>query len=94
MNGTEVLLEFCKQAEKEANQQRFHYFEDVSTGNDSRQAIVTTLNDLISAKRITSGDGSCQALGNMSDVSTRLFFQRTGFASSSNNQGVLMRNPT
>lgn len=94
MDGTEALLEFCKQAEKEANQQRTHYFEDVSTGNNSRQAIVTTLDDLISAKRITSGDGSCQALGNMSDESIRCFFQHTGFASSSNSQGGLMRNPT
>ncbi|KAJ5033066.1 hypothetical protein NUH16_003196 [Penicillium rubens] len=94
MDGTKALLEFCKQAEKEANQQRTHYFEDVSTGNNSRQAIVTTLDDLISAKRITSGDGSCQALGNMSDESIRCFFQHTGFASSSNSQGGLMRNPT
>lgn len=74
LNGTEALLEFGKQAEKIANQQRTHYFEDVSTGNNSRQAIVTTLDDLISAKCMTSGDSSFQALGNMSDESIQYFF--------------------
>lgn len=77
-SGTEALLEFCKRAEEDAKQPRTHYFEDVSTGDNSRQAIVTTLEDLISAKRIKSGDGSYQALGQMSNESVQTVFHRGG----------------
>ncbi|KAJ5173410.1 hypothetical protein N7492_006003 [Penicillium capsulatum] len=76
LNGTEALLEFCKRAEEEANRPRTHYFEDVSTGDNSRQAIITTLDDLISAKRIKSGNNSYQALGRMADESIQSFFRR------------------
>ncbi|KAJ6005657.1 hypothetical protein N7451_003601 [Penicillium sp. IBT 35674x] len=75
LSGTEELLAFCKQAEEEANRPRTHYFEDISTGDNSRQAIVTTLEDLISAKRVKSGDSSFQALGRMSDESIQSFFR-------------------
>lgn len=74
LSDTESLLNFCKKAEEEAKQPRTHYFEDVSTGDNSRQAIVTTLDDLISAKRIKSGDNSYQALGRMADESIQSFF--------------------
>lgn len=86
LNGTESLLAFCKQAEEEANRPRTHYFEDVTTGDNSRQALVTTLDDLISAKRIKAGDNSYQALGNMSDDSIKSFFRRPGPSDSSFNQ--------
>lgn len=69
-------MEFCKQAEEDANQPQTHYFEDVSTGDNSRQAIRTTLEDLISAKRIKSGNGSYQALGQMSNESIQALFHR------------------
>lgn len=74
LNGTEALLNFCKQVEEEAKQQRTHLFEDVSTGDNSRQAIVTTFEDLISAKRIKSGSHSYQALGRMADETIQSFF--------------------
>jgi hypothetical protein len=74
LSGTESLLNFCKQVEEEAKQQRTHFFEDVSTGDNSRQAIVTTFEDLISAKRIKSGNNSYQALGRMADESIQSFF--------------------
>lgn len=85
MSGTEALLGLCQKAEGEANQ-RTHFFEDVSTGNNSRQAIVTTLDDLISAKRIKSGDSSFQALGKMSDESIQSFFQGPGVRYNSNGE--------
>lgn len=87
--GTEALLEFCKQAEENANQPRTHYFEDVSTGDNSRQAITTTLKDLISAKRIKSGNGSYQALGQMSNESIQTVFRRAEPSSAStDDQGI------
>ena len=76
LSGTEALLEFCKQAEEEANRPRTHLFEDVVAGDNSRQAVVTTLDDLISAKRIKVGNNSDQALGNMSHGTIQTFFRR------------------
>lgn len=87
LNRTEALLEFCKWAEEEVNRPRTHYFEDVSTGDNSQQAIITTLDDLISAKRIKSGNNSYQALGRMADESIQTFFRRPEPGVSSDDQG-------
>lgn len=88
-SGTEALLEFCKKAEEDANKPRTHYFEDVSTGDNSRQAITTTLEDLISAKRIRSGNESYQALGQMSNESIQTFFDRAKPSSAkTDDQGI------
>lgn len=73
ISGTESLLNFCKQVEEEAKQPRTHYFEDVSTGDNSRQAIVTILEDLIS-KLSSQDNNSYQALGRMADESIQSFF--------------------
>ncbi|KAL3462748.1 hypothetical protein BJX64DRAFT_258536 [Aspergillus heterothallicus] len=77
MLGTEALLEFCKHAEAEANQPRMNYYEDVTAGDNSHLAVVTTLKDLISAKRIKSGSGSKLVLGQMSDDTIQSFFTKT-----------------
>ncbi|KNG88886.1 hypothetical protein ANOM_003678 [Aspergillus nomiae NRRL 13137] len=74
--NTEALLAFCQQAEEAANGPRTHHFEDITTGDHSRQVIVTTLNDLISAKRIKSGHQSYQAVGQMSNESIQAVFLR------------------
>lgn len=86
LSGTEALLAFCKKAEEEANRPRTHFFEDVSTGDNSRQAIVTTLEDLITAKRIKSGNNSYQALGRMADESIQSFFSCPGPSNGSKDQ--------
>ncbi|KAJ6016526.1 hypothetical protein N7540_011117 [Penicillium herquei] len=62
-------LKFFDQVSEEASQSRMNYFEDVATGDNSKQVIVTTLKDLISARRITSGSGSLQVLGQLSEDS-------------------------
>ncbi|KAJ5935942.1 hypothetical protein N7454_005240 [Penicillium verhagenii] len=61
-----------------------HLFEDVVAGDNSRQAIVTTVDDLISAKRITVGNNSDQVLGNISNESIQHFVRRDA---NSNDQG-------
>ncbi|KAL4885941.1 hypothetical protein BJY04DRAFT_179572 [Aspergillus karnatakaensis] len=65
--GTEALLEFCKRAGKEVNERGMNYYEDITAGDNSHLAVVTTFKDLISAKRIKSGSGSKLILGQMSD---------------------------
>ncbi|KAL4900142.1 hypothetical protein BDW74DRAFT_104538 [Aspergillus multicolor] len=74
VQGTEALLEFCKHAGTEANQRHMNYYEDVTAGDNSHLAVVTTLKDLISAKRIKSGNGSKLILGQMSDDTIQSVF--------------------
>ncbi|KAJ6041555.1 uncharacterized protein N7446_010563 [Penicillium canescens] len=62
-------LNFFDRVSEETTEGRMNYFEDVSTGDKSKQFIVTTLKDLISARRITSGSGSLQVLGQLSEDS-------------------------
>lgn len=62
-------LNFFDRVSEEAGDGRMNYFEDVSTGDKSKQVIVTTLKDLITARRITSGSGSLQVLGQLSEDS-------------------------
>ncbi|KAJ5166578.1 uncharacterized protein N7482_005359 [Penicillium canariense] len=62
-------LKFFDQVSQETGEGRTNYFEDVSTGDKSKQIIVTTFKDLISARRITSGSGSLQVLGHYTEDS-------------------------
>jgi hypothetical protein len=85
VQGTEALLEFCKHAGEQANQPRMNYYEDITAGDNSHLAAVTTLKDLISAKRIKSGNGSKLILGQMSDDTIQsVFIDTTGSSTYTN----------
>ena len=62
-------LHFFDRVSEETSKNRTNYYEDIATGDRSTQAVVTTLKDLISARRITSGSDSFQILGQLSDDS-------------------------
>lgn len=62
-------LNFFDRISQETSKNRTNYFEDITTGDRSTQAVVSTLKDLISARRIISGSDSLQVLGQMSDDS-------------------------
>jgi hypothetical protein len=62
-------LAICTKATEEVAQDRANSFKDVCCADDGHQIVVTTLGDLISAKRITIGVGSTQWAGQMSDAS-------------------------
>jgi hypothetical protein len=62
-------LNFIDRVSEETSNNRTNHFEDITTGDRSTQAVVSTLKDLISARRITSGSESLQVLGQMSDDS-------------------------
>ncbi|KAL4762599.1 uncharacterized protein BDW70DRAFT_25135 [Aspergillus foveolatus] len=51
-----------------------NYYEDITAGDNSHLAVVTTLKDLISAKRIKSGNRSKLTLGQMPDSSIQSVF--------------------
>jgi hypothetical protein len=84
--GTEALLEFCKHAGKEVNQPGMNYYEDITAGDSSHLAVVTTFKDLISAKRIKSGSGSKLILGQMSDHTIQSVFVNTTAPSADTNK--------
>ncbi|KAF5857760.1 hypothetical protein ETB97_005291 [Aspergillus alliaceus] len=60
-------ISICADASDLAGKARTNSFEDVSSSDDSRQLIVSTIGDLISAKHIKTGNRSEQWLGQMSD---------------------------
>ncbi|KAJ5117561.1 hypothetical protein N7448_011193 [Penicillium atrosanguineum] len=62
-------LNFFDRISQETSGNRTNHFEDITTGDRSTQAVVSTLKDLISARRITSGSDSLQVLGQVSDDS-------------------------
>jgi hypothetical protein len=61
-------LAICTQASRQADQVRTNVFEDVVAARNTHQLIVATLGDLVSAKRITTGLGATQWLGQISDT--------------------------
>jgi predicted nucleic acid-binding Zn-ribbon protein len=64
-------LDICAEASKQANQERTNVFEDISMADDNYQWFVSTVGDLISAKRITIGSRSLTVFGQMSDDSVQ-----------------------
>ena len=69
LNSTKQGLAICAEASEKAVEERVITFEDVSLADNGHQVIVSTIGDLISAKRITAGNGSTQWMGQMSDAS-------------------------
>ncbi|KAJ5967586.1 hypothetical protein N7501_003834 [Penicillium viridicatum] len=68
-------LNFFDRISQEPSKDRTNHFEDITTGDRSTQAVVSTLKDLISARRITSGSDSLQVLGQVSDDSLQLMLR-------------------
>jgi Fungal N-terminal domain of STAND proteins len=77
-DSTKKCLAICTQASEHADQVKTNVFEDVSAAKDAHQVIVSTLGDLISAKRVTAGVGATQLLGQMSDASLQQLLKGRG----------------
>ena len=73
IDSIKQCVAICAEASVKAGQDRTNSFEDVSMTDDGRQAIVSTIGDLISAKRITAGARSMQLMGQISDESLQHF---------------------
>lgn len=67
----QACLEICGAAATETEKARVNVFEDVGAAEDSQQMIVSTIGDLISARRVTVGARSMQVMGQMTDDSLR-----------------------
>lgn len=68
-DSVKQCLSICDHAAHEVSEGRVNLFEDVSMADDGHQLIVSTMGDLISARRVTVGSRSIQWLGQMSDTS-------------------------
>ncbi|EGC46698.1 conserved hypothetical protein [Histoplasma capsulatum var. duboisii H88] len=66
-NSLRQCLAICAEAAEQTKKVHFNEFEDVLSADDAHQVIVSTVGELISAKRITTGSRSAQWLGQMSD---------------------------
>lgn len=60
-------LGICADASKIADAARTNELEDIVSDDNSRQIIVSTIGDLVSARHIVTGSGSLQCIGQMSD---------------------------
>ncbi|KAL4862208.1 hypothetical protein BDV12DRAFT_179146 [Aspergillus spectabilis] len=60
-------LNICTNASSLSESTRVNVFEDVASMDDSQQVLVSTIGDLLNAKRISTGMRSLQVLGQMSD---------------------------
>ncbi|RMZ88376.1 hypothetical protein DV736_g4396, partial [Chaetothyriales sp. CBS 134916] len=68
-DAVKQCLNICGEAAEQASADRINVFEDVRMGDEGHQLILSTIGDLISAKRVTVGARSSQWLGQMSDSS-------------------------
>ncbi|PMD46791.1 hypothetical protein L207DRAFT_451367 [Hyaloscypha variabilis F] len=64
-------LDICTEASKQANQERTNVFEDIAMADDNYQYFVSTVGDLVSARRITIGSRSLTVFGQLSDDSVQ-----------------------
>lgn len=60
-------LDICAQAAEAADTARVNVIEDVASGENSNQVLVSTVGELIAAHGITAGARSNQTIGQMSD---------------------------
>jgi hypothetical protein len=66
LDSIKQCLAICAQASMQVNKERMDVFEDTCTADDGLQLMVSTIEGLFSAKRVTAGAGSRQLIGQMS----------------------------
>ncbi|RMZ91198.1 hypothetical protein DV736_g1556, partial [Chaetothyriales sp. CBS 134916] len=76
-------LNICGEATEQVSAEHVNVFEDVRAADDGHQLILSTIGDLISAKRVTLGARSTQWLGQMSDSSLQQLSKDRGVMASS-----------
>ena len=79
LDSVQRCLSICVGAAEEVASERVNVFEDVSMADDGHQLIVSTMGDLISAKRVTIGSRSTQWLGQMSDATVQQLSQHQSY---------------
>ncbi|CAG8092626.1 unnamed protein product [Penicillium salamii] len=70
-NSTAQCLTICADATKHSEEIQSNIFEDITSGHDSQQYVISSIGQLITAKRINTGSRSLLMLGQMSDDTIR-----------------------
>jgi hypothetical protein len=73
MGSIKQCLLICEQALAQAGAARTNLFEEVLAAKDSLQVIISTLDDLVSAKNVKAEVNSSQILGQMSNETAQKF---------------------
>jgi hypothetical protein len=69
-------VKVCADASNLPKNSRVNVFEDVASLDDAQQVLVSTIGDLLNAKRISTGARSLQVLGQMSDETLQCIYLR------------------
>jgi hypothetical protein len=69
-------VEVCADASDLPKNSRVNVFEDVASLDDAQQVLVSTIGNLLNAKRISTGARSLQVLGQMSDETLQYIYSR------------------
>jgi chaperonin cofactor prefoldin len=83
IDSVKECLAVCAQASEHADKVRTNMFEDVSAAQNAHEVDVSTLGDLISAKRFTAGVGARQWLIQLSDATLQMLARGRGIDLSS-----------
>ena len=70
-NSTAQCLTICADAAEQSEKIQSNIFEDISSGDDSQQFVISSIGQLITARRITTGSRSLLMLGQLSDDTIR-----------------------
>jgi hypothetical protein len=65
-NALECCMTICAEASRQASKKQRNHFEDLTASNDAFQVIVTTPEELVSAKNINAGPRAVQCFGPIS----------------------------
>ena len=66
-NALECCVTVCAEACRQANEKQRNLFEDLTASNDAFQVIVSTPQELVSARRVSAGPRAVQCLGPISE---------------------------
>lgn len=70
-NSTAQCLTICADAAEQSEKIQSNIFEDITSGDDSQQFVISSIGQLITAKRINTGSRSLLMLGQLSDDTIR-----------------------
>lgn len=71
-NALECCMTICAEASRQASKKQRNLFEDLTASNDAFQVIVSTPEELVSAKRVNAGPRAVQILGPISEPAALL----------------------
>jgi hypothetical protein len=73
IESVQQSLAICAKASEQTTSDRVNIYEEIEVGEEGSQIIVSTIGDLIAARKVTAGARATQVLGQMNDQSLQSF---------------------